>query len=196
MSASCVYHHPHVLSVSVARPYSSIGYPEPEVKWYRDERKLKPNKDRRMTMHFDTKQDLHILTIKDAVPSDAGEYKLKLTNEVKSISVRVMVTVRQETSIDAVQKVQSSSEPAPAVGAESCQETPISVSTPVAPSADEPKVAESLTPCKPKIVEAPQPVEFREGESFSLHCRVSGNLGVVNTGDGSVVVPIHLVMDR
>lgn len=71
-----------------------IGIPVPEVKWYKDDHKLKPNKDKRITMDFDVKQDLHILTIHDAVIADEGTYKLKVQNEKGTASVCVMVTAK------------------------------------------------------------------------------------------------------
>ena len=72
----------------------STGHPAPEVKWYKDDNKIKPNKDKRITMDFDVKQDLYILTIKDAVRSDEGSYKLKISNEKGSVQVTVMVTAK------------------------------------------------------------------------------------------------------
>lgn len=98
-------------------------------------------------MDFDMKQDLHILTIKDALKSDEGKYKLKVVNEKGSTSVSVMVTAKDGTT---VQKV-------------------------ITEEVTEQKVVTmAAEPCEPKIHIAPEPVQFKEGETITLSCRVSG----------------------
>ena len=109
--------------------FINTGTPAPEVKWYKDDKKVK-SKDTRITADFDIKQDLYVLTITEAVRSDEGTYKVKVTNEKGSVQVSVMVTA---------------------------------------------KVTEDIKqPCEPKIEMAPEPVEFNEGESFSLTVKISG----------------------
>ena len=144
----------------------STGHPLPEIKWYKDDQKLKSKKDKRITMDFDAKQSLYILTIKDALVSDEGAYKLKVSNEQGSVSVRVMVTARQTTKVLITEN--GSQETIEAVDLVLVEEDESK------PKAEEPKKPSEPEPCKPKIEVAPQPVEFQEGETISLSCKVSG----------------------
>ena len=102
-------------------------------------------------MDFDVKQDLHILTIKDAVRSDEGSYKLKISNEKGSVQVTVMVTAKT------VEIVKTE------VKEEVKEEVTETVKKPAEPE-----------PSEPKIEVAPEPVEFEEGETVTLSCKVSG----------------------
>lgn len=78
----------HVLSLQYL-----TGTPAPEVKWYKDDHKIK-SKDTRITANFDAKQDLYVLTVREAVRSDEGSYKVKVTNEKGSVQVSVIVTAK------------------------------------------------------------------------------------------------------
>ena len=98
---------------------------------------------------MDIREDFHILTINDAVIEDEGSYTLKVVNETGSVSVTVMVTAKGEPKVE---------------------------------PKEEPKVVEDekpkeREPCKPKIEMAPEPVEFEEGETVTLSCKVSGQTG-------------------
>ena len=114
-------------------------------------------------MDFDVKQDLHILTIKDAVMSDEGSYKLKISNEKGSVQVTVMVTAK---TVEIVKK-----EVTEEVKKEVKEEVKIEKKE---EKKEKPKKPAEPEPCEPKIEVAPEPVDFNEGETVTLSCKISG----------------------
>lgn len=163
------------------------GVPAPEVKWYKGDDKLKPKNDSRITLDFDVKLDLHILTINDTLRSDEGLYKLKVVNQEGSISVSILVTyVEDSQKVTKVEKREDkvTKEEAVTVLKEE-EQTSITVTEKQELEEsehvkDQTEVREitseefSKAPCKPVIDIAPEPVIFTEGESIILSCRVSG----------------------
>ena len=115
---------------SLTSPFltSSTGEPEPCLTWFKDDKKIRPQEDPRVSLDFDLKDDLNILIIENATQEDAGAYRLEVDNDHGEVNVTVMVSVDE--------------------------------------SAPKPK--------EPKIETAPEPVEFIEGDSITLSCKVSG----------------------
>lgn len=60
------------------------GVPAPEVDWYKDGNKLQPD-GKRVELIRDSQAGQHTLVIRDAVSADAGEYSVKVHNEVGSV---------------------------------------------------------------------------------------------------------------
>ena len=95
------------------------------------------------------------MTIKDAVFEDEGTYTLKVINKMGYTTVSVKVT--------AVQKEMDQRPPQGQVE-EAFKVIPQPVEV----------VAMVPEPTEPKILVAPHPVEFEEGETIVLSCKVAG----------------------
>ena len=78
----------------------TTGTPAPEVSWFKDNQKVEPTKDRRVTLDFDIKQGLHILTIRDAIHEDEGLFILRVVNETGSVSITVRVTAKTTATLE------------------------------------------------------------------------------------------------
>ena len=72
------------------------GDPIPSVNWYKDDSRVEPENDTRITIDCDPDTDLHILLIEDAEPSDAGEYMALAANEHGSFRFRITVIVADQ----------------------------------------------------------------------------------------------------
>ena len=71
----------------------SLGEPEPEVKWYKGDKQIKPKKkDKRVKTDWDLNEDIYLLEILDCTVEDAAEYTVKATNDggVESATVTVL----------------------------------------------------------------------------------------------------------
>ena len=117
------------------------------MKWLKDDQTLVSDKDSRITLDFDARQGLHILTIKDSVRTDEGAYKLKVYNEEGSVSVTVVVTAKKSLEMKEEEHLK-----------------------------ERPREDLKDEPCEPKIEVAPEPVTFQEGETIKLACKISGQL--------------------
>ena len=125
------------------------GTPAPDVLWSKDNVDLTTTKDTRIIPHFDVKQDLHILSIKNADIEDEGLYSLIVTNSMGSVSVTILVTAKMTETLTN----------------EDIREDDETITKEVV------KVEE---PRGPKIEVAPEPVTFTTGETILLSCKVSG----------------------
>ena len=126
---------------------------------------LKHSRDKRILLDFDVKQDLHILSIKDAVTEDEGSYILVVTNELGSVSVTVIVTAEttQTICIEDTQKDE-------VLTFTSFQQEDLVRLR----ETEEPKEPDA---CEPRIEVAPEPVSFEEGDTIMLSCKASGQEG-------------------
>ena len=76
------------------------GTPEPEIKWYKGDAKIKPSKkDKRVRLDYDVANDLSVLEIHSASVNDAGEYIVKASNENGSAKATVEVQVRPKQTL-------------------------------------------------------------------------------------------------
>lgn len=72
------------------------GVPEPEVKWYKGEEKLKPKKsDKRLKISYDSAAELHTVVISSATVSDTAKYTVKAVNQYGSVKASVKVEVQK-----------------------------------------------------------------------------------------------------
>merc|ERR1712113_156237 len=67
--------------------------PEPEVKWYKDDKKIKEKKDKCVKIGKDG--DLFFLEVTTATIEDGGKYTIKATNEGGSVAHDVTVMVQE-----------------------------------------------------------------------------------------------------
>ena len=118
-------------------------------------------------MDLDVKQDLHVLSIKDAVPEDAGVYKLTVVNDMGSVSITVKVTERTSETVTTEETGESYKKEV-SVEERRTREEEVVKDLGVE-GADKDHV-----PREPKIEVAPRHVTFEEGETIMLFCRVSG----------------------
>ena len=71
------------------------GNPEPEIKWYKGDVRIRPRKnDKRVRLGYDTDNDVNILEIDSASIEDGGEYMMKASNDNGSAKVTIVVQVR------------------------------------------------------------------------------------------------------
>ena len=138
-------------------PLSKPGTPRPDVKWSKDGIELNPSMDSRISLDFDGKTDLYVLTIKNTVMSDEGGYEFLVVNEQGMASVTVMVTAIATVKKEIHEKYTGESTEKPEKTTEKAPEIP-----------------EGREPCEPTIKVSPEPVFFDVGGIIALPCQVSG----------------------
>lgn len=76
---------------------SCTGQPQPEVRWYKGNEKVKSKKsDKRVLPQYDAVTDTHILEVNMATLQDASRYTVKASNEYGDAKVSVNVQVRKK----------------------------------------------------------------------------------------------------
>lgn len=96
---------------------------------------------------------------------DAGWYKLKVTNEEGSVSIKVMVSAQESSTVK--ETVSEELTETLKITEEVYEEKKEMIKTELAKTPEQ-------EPCEPKIEIAPKPVEFEEGETITLSCKVRG----------------------
>lgn len=107
------------------------------------------------------KEDLTVLTIKDATKADEGSYRMEAINERGTVSVNVTVNV------DKKEKKAKKPEAAPEAAPEAV-EVVEEVKAQVA------EAAAVKPPMPPTIEKVPEPVIVQEGDTIWLSCRIKG----------------------
>lgn len=86
----------------------TVGDPEPEVSWYKDDVPIKPRRgDKRIKADWDMKQDLNILTIIEATKEDEGTYTVIAENKFGSFKFSVTVLVGRPEGAEIIKTTES-----------------------------------------------------------------------------------------
>jgi len=139
---------------------STAGFPEPEVKWYKDGRVLLANDTVRMT----SSGNHHRLHIKGILSSDQGEYSCKAKSPAgtKSCAATLTIEVDSPTTGPSVELT-----PVPK---EDHAESPGETSQKPAPKEEKPSFSQSL----------PKSTDAISGSDVALTCRLTGQVKQVH----------------
>ena len=142
-----------------------LGNPEPNVRWKKDGREIKPKKkDKRFLISWDIDNNLNTLEIKDAEVEDSGVYTVEATNSLGTVQSTVTVTVQPTEQHEA--------EP---MNVAVCVEeilTQESAVEQVIESGTEDKVAEVTV--QPEILIKPEDIKVTPGETVKISCKIKG----------------------
>lgn len=93
IDCNCLFCAPVIKCIFI----SCTGQPQPEVRWYKGNEKLKSKKpDKRVLLQYDAVADAHILEVNMATLQDASRYTVKAGNEYGDVKVSAIVQVRKK----------------------------------------------------------------------------------------------------
>ena len=167
----------------------SLGDPEPEVTWYKGEKKLKMSKrEPRIKIDWDMAQDLNILVIMDANKDDSGEYTVVAENEHGTFRFTVTVLVGKTAGAEIIRTTESkrtvTTIEETVVDGEVVERTSKSETSEATPevTVEKTDISEGPLPVEviheegtaPKFEQPPEPMLVDIGEEIRLTCRVTG----------------------
>ena len=146
-----------------------LGDPEPEVTWYKGEKKVKPRRsDKRVRTDWDLNDDTYFLEIKDATESDAGEYTCIASSDTGTTHVVIPVKVREHGAISPEEESVSEEEVTATEAAPKSKAAAEKVQEVVA--------GKAAVTNEPMIQIAPQPTAVRPGDTIQLSCKIAGQV--------------------
>ncbi|CAD5121391.1 DgyrCDS9913 [Dimorphilus gyrociliatus] len=117
---------PEKINLETGKPieisFKSQGDPEPEIKFMKDSKQLKPKKDSRIKIDWNMDNGQYSLIIKDAILSDSGDYVILSENEFGKIEKSIKVDIEEPKKLE--KEVNEIKEEVVAENVEELKETP------------------------------------------------------------------------